>query len=249
MALRVGNRTFAPRPGAILLTALVLAGAVSAGYWQLDRARQKQALIDAFNRGGGTTVALDDQPLSSLPRYQHVTAKGSYDAAHQVLLDNMPSSTGRPGYRVLTPFVRASRGDVLMVDRGWVPLGPTRDQLPDISLGGEEREIGGTLDELPVPGVKLGPANAPGVDSWPRVLNFPTQQEVESALGRRIEGRILLLDPNVADGYERRWRPSLGFGPERHLGYAFQWFAFALAAVAIFIALSLRTTGAGTENS
>jgi surfeit locus 1 family protein len=233
----------------MLLTALVLAGSVSAGYWQLDRARQKQSLIDAFNRGGGTTVALDEQPLSALARYQHVSAKGSYDAAHQVLLDNMPSSTGRPGYRVLTPFVRASGGDVLLVDRGWVPLGPTREQLPDVAVGGEAREIGGTLDQLPVPGVKLGPANEPGVESWPRVLNFPTQQEVEAVLGRKVGGRILLLDPNVADGYERKWKPSLDFGPERHLGYAFQWFAFGLATVVIFFALSLRTTGAGRETS
>jgi cytochrome oxidase assembly protein ShyY1 len=35
-------------------------------------------------------------------------------------------------------------------------------------------------------------------------------------------------------------RPSLRFGPARHLGYAFQWFALAIAAVVIFIALNLR---------
>ena len=30
------------------------------------------------------------------------------------------------------------------------------------------------------------------------------------------------------------------FGPERHLAYAIQWFVFALVALIIFIALSLR---------
>ena len=46
---------------------------------------------------------------------------------------------------------------------------------------------------------------------------------------------------------ERRWRPALGFGPERHLGYAIQWFAFALVSVALFIALNLRQAGASGE--
>jgi cytochrome oxidase assembly protein ShyY1 len=30
------------------------------------------------------------------------------------------------------------------------------------------------------------------------------------------------------------------YGPERHLGYAIQWFAFALITLVVFIALSLR---------
>jgi len=47
------------------------------------------------------------------------------------------------------------------------------------------------------------------------------------------------------------WRPSLGFGPERHLGYAIQWFVLALVALVAFISLSVQrvassvTTGAG----
>jgi surfeit locus 1 family protein len=63
---------------------------------------------------------------------------------------------------------------------------------------------------------------------------------VEQALGARVESRIVLLDPAAPNGYERVWRPAMRFGPERHLGYAVQWFALALAALIVFIALSLR---------
>jgi cytochrome oxidase assembly protein ShyY1 len=69
---------------------------------------------------------------------------------------------------------------------------------------------------------------------------FPTEQDVESALGVDVESRIVLLDAGAPDGYERKWRPSLGFAPERHLGYALQWFAFALVAAVIFVALNVR---------
>jgi surfeit locus 1 family protein len=152
----------------------------------------------------------------------------------------MPSSTGRPGYRVLTPLARADGLGWVLVDRGWVPLGATRESLPDVAVPDGERAVSGVLDTLPEPGLRVGPAAAPGAASWPRVLLFPTEPDVEGALGRDVESRIVLLDAGVPDGYERQWRPSLGFGPERHLGYAIQWFAFATVAVVLFIALNLR---------
>lgn len=241
MSVRIGNRVFAPRPWAVLATAIALAAFVSLGYWQLGRAREKQALIESFIAGNQTTVDATGLGFDELARYQHVRLRGTYDATRQILLDNMPSTrTGRPGFRVLTPLERADGKGWLLVDRGWVPLGATREALPDVSVEAGERLVMGRLDRLPIPGVRLGAATAPGAQGWPRVMNFPVQGDVEAALGTEVESRIVLLDPDLPGGYEREWRPSLGFGPERHLGYAIQWFAAALAAAVIFMALSLR---------
>jgi surfeit locus 1 family protein len=228
----------------VALVAVALTVFVSLGYWQLGRAHEKQALFDAFMQGSQDTVDAASLGFDELARYQHVRLRGAYDATRQILLDNMPSVTGRPGYRVLTPFERADGRGWVLVDRGWVPLGATRDDLPDVTVGVREREVSGILDVLPIPGMRVGPAAAPGNASWPRVLLFPTEADVESALGIDVESRILLLDAGVPDGFERKWRPALGFGPERHLGYAIQWFAFALVAMVIFIALNLRRVGA-----
>lgn len=241
MRLRIGNRVFAPRAGAALLTAAALAAFVCLGWWQIGRAREKQALIDSFARGTQTSVELaGDVTVDELPRYQHVRAEGHYEPAHQVLLDNMPSSEGRPGYRVLTPFRRQGAERLLLVDRGWLPLGASRERLPPVSVSPEFRAVSGRLDQLPVPGVRVGEAGTPGDTRWPRLLNFPQQHDLEQALGQRVESRIVLLDPAAPDGYERVWRPALAMGPERHLGYAVQWFALALVSLAIFTALSLR---------
>jgi surfeit locus 1 family protein len=141
---------------------------------------------------------------------------------------------------VLTPLERADGGGWVLVDRGWVPLGATRGELPDVAVGADEREVSGVLDGLPVPGLRVGPAAAPDATGWPRVMLFPTEADVESALGAGVESRIVLLDPGVADGFERAWKPSLGFGPERHLGYAVQWFSFAIVTIVLLIALNLR---------
>jgi surfeit locus 1 family protein len=241
MSVRIGNRVFAPRPLAALFTAAALAAFVSLGYWQLGRAREKQALIDSFIAGNLTSVDATGIGFGGIARYQHVRLRGSYDATRQILLDNMPSTrTGRPGFRVLTPLERSDGKGWVMVDRGWVPLGATREHTPEVTVDGREREVRGRLDRLPVPGLRLGQAVAPGAEGWPRIMNFPLEVDVEAALGAKVESRIVLLDPDLPDGYEREWRPSLGFGPDRHLGYAIQWFSAALAAVVIFLALSLR---------
>jgi len=240
MSLRIGRRVFAPPAWGLVLTGLALAAFVSLGNWQLGRAREKQALADSFAAGSRDTVDANGLGFADLPRYQQVRLRGSYDTARQILLDNMPSSAGRPGYRVLTPLERADGRGWVLVDRGWVPLGPTREQLPDVAVSSLEREITGVLDGLPVPGLRVGPAVAPGASGWPRVMLFPTEADVESALATDVESRIVLLDPAAPDGFERTWRPSLGFGPERHLGYAIQWFAFALVAVVMLVAINLR---------
>jgi surfeit locus 1 family protein len=240
MSLRIGRRVFAPPAWGLLLTGLALAAFVSLGSWQLGRAREKQALVDSFAAGSRETVEATGLGFDDLPRYQQVRLRGAYDSARQILLDNMPSAAGRPGYRVLTPLERADGRGWVLVDRGWVPLGATRAELPDVTVAGGEREITGVLDGLPVPGLRVGPAAAPGESGWPRVMLFPTEADVESALATEVESRIVLLDPGASDGFERSWRPALGFGPERHLGYAIQWFAFAVVAVVMLIALNLR---------
>jgi surfeit locus 1 family protein len=247
MRLRFGNREFAPRAGFAVLTVAAIALFVSLGTWQLDRAREKRALVDSFQRGADATVELGaGVAFDALPRYQHVRAAGQYLPDRQVLIDNMPSQAGKPGYRVLTPLRVAGAADrLLLVDRGWVPLGASRDSLPDVQVSAVARTVSGRLDVLPAPGVRVGEAGVAGDAGWPRVLNFPREADLERALGEPVEARILLLDPAAPDGYERAWRPALQFGPERHYGYAVQWFAFGAVALILFVALNLRRTDAG----
>jgi surfeit locus 1 family protein len=250
MRLRIAHRVFAPRLWAVLLTGITVASFVSLGWWQIGRGREKQAMVDSFARGTQTSVALSgDVTVDELPRYQHVRAEGRYDPTRQVLIDNMPSQAGRPGYRVLTPFLREGSDRLLLVDRGWVPLGQSREMLPPVYVSPEFRAVSGRLDQLPAPGIRVGEAGVRGDTKWPRVLNFPRSQDLEQALGQAVEPRILLLDPAAPNGFERVWRPAMGFGPERHLGYAIQWFALALVAAILFVTLSLERVIPGTGKS
>jgi surfeit locus 1 family protein len=226
---------FAPRLSATIATLVAALAFIALGQWQLNRAAEKRALAEDF-AGAGPARAL---PADSRewPRYQRVTARGRYDSARQFLLDNRIQD-GRAGVEVLTPFVLDGGGAVL-VNRGWQPFGATRDILPDVAVSAEPRTIAGRLDELPRPGIALA---APPAAGWPRLVTYPTADQLAAMLGRAIEPRIILLVADEPDGFVRAWSLP-GTTPGRHLGYALQWFAFAATAVAIWLALSLHRDG------
>ena len=113
MSVRIGQRLFAPPVWAVLLTGAAIAAFATLGTWQLGRAREKQALLADFAAGERETRDATGLGFDGLARYQRVRLRGSYDPQPQVLHDNMPSASGRPGYRVLTPLARAD-------GRGWV---------------------------------------------------------------------------------------------------------------------------------
>jgi surfeit locus 1 family protein len=243
--IRFQNRRFQPTLFGTLLTLAGVVGGILLGRWQLHRADEKQVLLDQFARGQLQTLAYQAGDAGKPARYQHVAVEGVYDGEHQVLLDNMPSAAGRAGFRVLTPLKISENpgaGDRwLLVDRGWVPLGSTRADLPDVHVDPQAGSVRGRLDDLPQPGMRLGenpqaPADAP----WPRVLSFPRHAELEQLLGHPVEPWILLLDAAEPQGYERAWGADFGIGPPRHIAYAVQWFAMAFAMVCVYLVVSFK---------
>jgi surfeit locus 1 family protein len=250
----LGNRRFTASVLATVLLGISATGLVDLGLWQLRRAEEKRQLMAAYVQGtpDGTRSAADlsTVDIRSLPRYRQVFAAGRYDGDRQILLDNMPSARGAPGYQVLTPFVLQASGAVLLVDRGWVPLGSTRSVWPSIALGepgdAATRIIRGRLDELPRPGVRLGHAEVPS--GWPKVLNYPQYAELAGVYGERLQPGVLLLGSDEPDGYEREWQLRFGFGPERHAGYAITWFALALTACIIYVVVGFRRPSPGPSS-
>jgi surfeit locus 1 family protein len=237
LRLSAGRRTFAPSLAATLAMLPVLALLAWLGAWQLDRAGQTRAQLAAYARSDAAALPLPPA-ARALPRYARVRLVGRYLPEQQFLLDNM-THAGVAGFRVLTPFV-TDGGDTVLVDRGWVPPGPSRASLPAVAVGGEPRALTGRVDALPRPGLELAPA--PGGGPWPRVVGFPRLAELGAALGRTLYPQLVLLDADAADGYLRDWSPG-GLSPERHVGYAVQWFALALTLVVGYVAASLRKRG------
>jgi surfeit locus 1 family protein len=236
--IKLGSRTFLPRPFTTLLAVVLIAMLIALGRWQLRRAEEKRALFDAFAAGADATLLIDIH-TPKVRRYQHVEASGHYDESRQLLIDNMVNG-GRAGYFVITPFALQG-GGWLLVNRGWLPLGASRAVRPAIRVAGDERRIRGRADNMPSAGIQMG-EHAALSPPFPIVAQYPTRAEVARLLGENAwtaAADSVLLDPGESDGYVRSWAPP-GFPPMRHVGYAVQWFAMALALFVIYVVVNFR---------
>jgi surfeit locus 1 family protein len=241
--IRVGSRVFEPGVFTTLLTIVSIVALIGLGRWQLRRADEKRALDAMFAAGAQSRTVDRDTP--ALARYQRVQASGSYDSMRQVLIENMSNAEGRAGYYVITPFALAGGGWIL-VNRGWVPLGASRADKPQIAVPQELRLLHGRTDLLPRAGLQLG-ERAPLAPPYPVVASFPSHEEIahltrESGWSRA--GEVVLLDPGEPNGYLREWRAP-GFPPVRHLAYAVQWFSLALTLAVFYVAANLRRAASG----
>ncbi len=222
------------------LAALVLLTLfVGLGRWQWQRGELKAEQWRAFEAAPEPELTENPPDFDALPRYSRMAFQCRVDGAHQFLLENR-THAGLPGYEVLTPC-QAVNGRRILVNRGWIPFGGRRDQLPDIALNLDEAiVVSGRIDELPVAGLQSGRAPPDARQDWPRVTTFPTHDELQSALGEPIARRILLLDPQVEGiGFVREWSPP-GLPPDRHFSYAIQWWGFAVVLLVLYFALNFR---------
>ncbi|CAN5250245.1 hypothetical protein BH24PSE2_BH24PSE2_23250 [soil metagenome] len=243
MPFSIGGRVFRPTLLPTLGLAVLLPFLVALGIWQLDRAAQKRELFAQFELQSARTIDLNrtHEIDPEAARYSGLRATGSYDAAHQFLLDGM-SHAGRPGYHVLTPLQLSGDTRAVIVNRGWVPLGASREQLPVVSVPEDLRDITGRIDLPPRAGLRLGESVA--TSSWPQVVLYPMIEELEERLGFSLEPFFVLLAPDAEDGFVREWRPRVP-GPAMHIGYAVQWFALALAVLIIYAVVNLKKVDDG----
>ena len=223
-----------------LATVLLLAAFVSLGRWQWHRGETKQQLWTEFEHAATEPPIDVPSDLDTVPRYRQVRMRGRFDGAHQFLFDNR-FHQGKPGYEVLTPF-ELTDGRRILVNRGWLPFLGYRDRLPDVSIAAAQLEpdisVSGRLDELPVAGLASGRAPPTPDAGWPKLTSFPTQAELEAALGERIQKRIVLM-VGQGDGYVREWSAP-GLSPDRHFSYAIQWWGFALVLLVLYFGLNFR---------
>ena len=234
-------RSFVPTTAAVL----AIAAFSWLGSWQLDRAGEKERRLGTFAvRTGDAPILLNDR-LSVMPteidpewwRYRRVEVAGAVFGARQYLLDNR-TRNGVAGYHVYLPMLVTGLDRVVLVNRGWVEIGPSRDRRPDLSLSPSELVVSGIVD-YPRQPLLLGD-DGYASPSWPKVVQRIDLDRAARDLGRRVLPFVVLMDAALPHGFVREWTPYLGIGPERHRGYAFQWFSLAAAVTVVWIVVRVR---------
>lgn len=204
------------------------------GFWQIDRAAEKRKIEESF---GAQAKYEALSPDATYDLYQPLTVSGRYVTDRQILLDNIVQD-GRLGYYVLTPFEYDVSEPLLVVNRGWISKPAGQGELPAIGVGNDEKSLRGRVGGLPRVGIRPGPPFE-GATTWPRLAVWPTLDDLAREIDREVLPYVLLADPDPGSALVRRWQPQQ-MGPMRHFGYAFQWFALALAVLVTGIVLYRR---------
>lgn len=239
--MRVGDHhRFSPGLIPSLMIALGLPILIALGFWQLDRAEQKDELVADFQSMANAppTALSAGREAERPPQYRRVVATGEYLSDRNFLLDNR-THEGRVGYQVLTPLRIEGSAVAVLVNRGWVPAGPTRDELPVFETPRGRIEVRGKVYAPNERQIVLGPEEPHG-GAWPRIIQRIDIAGLEAQLGVQLRPYTILLSDTAPGGFVRDWRPHYGAGPERHRAYAIQWFSFAGIFLAVYLAHGLK---------
>jgi len=205
------------------------------GFWQLNRAEEKQALIKIrLEREQGPVLRLDKNFLDGDNLRDHkVVVSGVYDAQHQFLLDNQIIA-GRIGVYVMTPLRITGSSRAVLVNRGWVPISGRRRVESNIGIDELHVKLVGSVKNFPAVGYKLDGAEIP-TPGWPSMIQVVDEVRLSKILGYELLPYQLLLSADAEQGFDRRWPESYPMSPEKHIGYAVQWFLLAFTLVVLVI--------------
>ena len=224
------------------LTAAAVAGiglTTALGFWQLDRAAQKEAL-QAATQTRALLPALDGADIAGQPDAQalavivqrSVVLQGQWLPQYTVFLDNRQMQA-RPGFFVLTPLQLAGRPEAVLVQRGWVPRNfQYRTQLPEIETPGGTIEVVGRV-ALP-PSKLFEFEGAPAVQGSSRIRQNLDLPAFKTETGLDLAAATVLQTGEPSEGLQRDW-PAVNTGVEKNYGYAFQWFGFSSLIAILYV--------------
>lgn len=220
---------------------VVAAIGIALGQWQLSRAAEKETIeqrIEAREKepplrfDAGNAAAADAEMLE----FRTLAVRGQFLPRWTLYLDNRPHE-GKPGFHVITPLKIAGTDRHILVARGWIARDVAdRSRIPEIVTPAGVVEITGRARRHVSRLLQLG---QPGpLEPGAIVQNLDTAR-LAQASGLEIEPFIIEQTGNDKDGLVREWsRPSLGI--DKHLGYAFQWFALAATAFLFFVVTGIK---------
>jgi surfeit locus 1 family protein len=214
-----------------LLILIVMAVTIRLGFWQRDRAHQKEALqaqITQYENATPQTVGAAPLALKDV-EFHRLRATGTFLPERVVYLDNRPYND-QPGFYVVMPL-KLEGGGVVLVNRGWLPrsidnretIAPYDTPSGTVTVEGIARADASRAYELGAGGSAAHQKIRQnlGVASYAAETGLPLQPFV-------IQQTAFV--PAFKDGLVRDW-PAPATDVERNYGYMLQWWGMAAAAL------------------
>jgi surfeit locus 1 family protein len=215
------------------MTAAMLIVLLGLGTWQVQRLLWKQALLAQIERAEAAgPVPLAE--LSAVTPFIKVSVTGTFLPSETALYgaDVRDAASGPTmGAQLIEPL-REANGDLILVERGWVPLSRS-----------------GALDQPASVVTVLGYVRAGDTPGWFSAKDDPAARRfftlnpavIGSAIGHPNVRNFVLVALAAGPGSGAivdRWPDParhLPRPPNNHLAYAITWYGLAVALLAIFI--------------
>ena len=226
---------FTPKLWSTIAAAVGIVIFIQLGNWQLSRAEEKesrQERLDLLSREPAVAVPGIPVRIEDF-QYRQVEARGEYVPEHTIYLDNKIFQ-GMAGYQVITPLRIGKSSMHVLVNRGWAPANRDRNKLPEVTAPNGEMIVSGLATKATQKTLELSVEVVSG-----KVWENLDLERYRRATGLMLQPVMILQKDDVKDGLVRQWvRPDSGAA--KNLGYAFQWFAMALAVLIIYLVLSVK---------
>ncbi len=245
---RLYRYIFKPSLTGFISTLICIPLFINFGLWQYNKAQQKIAIQAVYNHAkinGALQFPLLSNQHQTLDiadwKYKKVTVTGVYEPKYQFLLDNQVEGD-RIGFHVITPLKIDNTDEYVLVNRGWILGNDTHTNLPTFTT---PKGLQTVVGQIWVPSKKIFSlesktisSDLPKNEAWKLVWQYMNIDDYQLRVPFTVSNMAIKLDPaSNAGGFVRNWQVAA----ERittHMGYAYQWFGFALAALLIFIYMS-----------
>ncbi|MGI5374398.1 SURF1 family protein [Streptomyces sp. CA-251387] len=214
-----------------LVALLLIPTMIRLGIWQMhryeERSARNQLVADAL---GAKSVPVEKltapgHTVTSKERYRTVTAEGRFDTDREVVVRRRVNDDEEVGFHVLTPFVLTD-GKVLLVNRGWIPGGPTQSAFPKVPAPPNGLiTVSGRL----MPDETTEASGIKDLKGLPdrQVMLIDSEQEAQRLDARVLGGYIVQTAPEPkGDTPELIGKPGNENAPLNY-AYAIQWWLFA----------------------
>ena len=245
--MRTGNFEFKPKLITTVLTVLLLPVLTGLGIWQLQRAAEKERIVQNQQRMMQApevrlkTKITDPAELA----FRRIVVTGEYDAEHQIYIDNKVQQ-GRVGYEIVTPL-RIENTDVhVLVNRGWLPMhANNRAILPKSRTPAGTVTVTGIARLDPKDVADFGSGNRSN-NGWPAVVRWLDISALQQETGLVLQPFVILQSAEQGSGFVRDWK-FINAPPEKSLAYATQWFSFAAILLILYVVLNTRRVNQSSD--
>jgi surfeit locus 1 family protein len=211
------------------------------GVWQLHRYHYKKILLAEYaarltSSPAQFNAVSHNSNLEAL-QFKKIEVTGRYLNDLNILIQNRMYHE-QMGYEVLTPLKVQGEKKLLLIDRGWVK--ETNEHQPPViaSINSTQKMIG-YIKLVNERQFILG-QNVLEPNQKPLVIQKINIEELSKLTNQSFFPFILRVtqtEPNSLNSFVRDWEITT-VPPERHMGYAIQWFLMAFVLLIAYLCFS-----------